>query len=45
LPVVVFHTVEVSETWFQVSRHLYFLRWEVVSLSPNPQPGGPGYLF
>jgi hypothetical protein len=26
------------EAWFQVSRHLYSLRWEVVSLSPNPQP-------
>jgi hypothetical protein len=45
LPVVVFHTVDVSEAWFQVSRHLYFLRWEIVSLSPNPQPGGPGYLI
>jgi hypothetical protein len=22
-----------------------FLRREVVSLSPNPQPGRPGYLF
>jgi hypothetical protein len=21
----------------------YFLRCEVVSLTPNPQPGGPGY--
>jgi hypothetical protein len=22
---------------------VYFLRCEVVSLTPNPQPGGPGY--
>jgi hypothetical protein len=24
---------------------IYVLRWEVVSLTPNPQPGGPGYFF
>jgi hypothetical protein len=24
---------------------IYVLRCEVVSLTPNPQPGGPGYLF
>jgi hypothetical protein len=47
LPNVVFCSAEVSEARFQVPRHLYsyFLRWEVVSLSPNPQPGGQGYLF
>jgi len=29
----------------EVSQQLYVLRGEVVSLTPNPQPGGPGYPF
>ena len=26
-----------------ISTNIYFLRGEAVSLTPNPQPGGPGY--
>jgi hypothetical protein len=34
--------------WFpnlEVSQQIYVLRCETVSLTPNPQPGGPGYPF
>ena len=38
----------VVSIWFptlEVSQQIYVLRGETVSLTPNPQPGGPGYPF
>jgi hypothetical protein len=35
--------VHQSEADYLVSEQIVFLRREVVSITPNPQPGGPGY--
>ena len=40
--------VPIVSIWFQASEgsqdmYIYFLWGGVVSLTPNPQPGGPGY--
>ena len=38
-------TVVTFEALFRVSVTWFFLRGEVVSPTPNPQPGGPGAAF
>ena len=37
--------VSVQFPILEVSRQIQVLRGETVSLTPNPQPGGPGYPF
>jgi hypothetical protein len=37
--------VSVRSLILEVSQQIYVLRGEIVSLTPNPQPRGPGYPF